>query len=182
MGRTIEPLPLDETFPREYEIEWLRDLPNSDKVKLHGEDPGPILRVIPEGGDAFVVIVPGLAGTMTLSTMPNPREFAVFNRREMPVIINIDRPGDLAEIAHFRGHGLRNVFRLREAGVVVMNSCCDLIGWGEHGILWEHRSDLFCCDEPIVDVVGSQVMVDGETHQNPGRRRILVDARTGQVD
>ena len=181
MGRTVKPLPLDETFRREYEIEWLHDLPSSGKVKVHGGGSGPILRVVPEGRDAFVVIVPGLAGTMTLSTMPNPREFAVFNQREMPVIINVDEPGTATEIAHFRGHGLRNVLRLRDAGVVVMNSCCDLIGWGKRGLLWEHRGDLFCCDEPIVDIAGNQIVVHGETHQNPGRRPTVVDARTGRI-
>lgn len=182
VSRTIEPLPIDETFERQYEIEWLRDMPSSARLQRYGSGPGPILRGMPEGGGPFIVVVPGQTGTMMLSTLPDPRKFAVFNHREVPVIIDVDRPESREEIAAFLGHGLRQVLRLKEARVLVMSSCCDLIAYGPGGIQWEHRGDLFCCDEAVIDVAGSKVIVDGEHHQSVGiRRRTVIDAHTGKI-
>lgn len=181
VSRIIEPLPLGEAFGREYEIEWLRDMPSSLRVSRYGSGPGPILRVMPHGGEEFVITVPGEAGTVTLSTLPNPRQFAVFNRRDMPVIVDVDNPETLKEVEQFRSHGLRNILPIPTAGVIVLSSCCSIVAYDGDGLRWEHNADLFCCDEPMIDVVFEQIIVDGHAHENGGRRRSVVDARTGTV-
>lgn len=178
VSRTIEPLPLDESFDRDYDIEWLRDMPTSSAIEWYGVGGGPILRVTPRDGTPFIVVVPGQTGSLMLSTWPNPRQFAVFNRQDAPVIVDIDQPAEPTRIDSFVCHGLRETHRFAKAGVVVMASCCHLVAFDAGGKAWE-RDDLFCCDERVVDRTGDILIVDGHKHGSQTEGRTLIDVKTG---
>jgi hypothetical protein len=176
VANTIEPLPLDEAFDREYEIEWLRDMPSSTKWPRYGDGAGPILRVTPDGGEPFIMVVPAEKDTMRLSTLPNPRQFFVFSPGADSLIIDIDRPQNEGDV---KVHGLAQLIPLKEEGVMLLSSCCDLIALDAAGVRWETHNELFCCDEPMIEVDGANVIVDGDNHR--GRKRTVIEARTGKI-
>jgi hypothetical protein len=178
VSRAIEPLPLDESFDREYDIEWLRDMPSSSAIQRYGVGGGPILRVTPHDRSPFIVVVPGQTGSLMLSTWPNSRQFAVFNWQDVPVIVDIDRPAEPIRISVFEGHRIRETHRFPKAGIVVMASCCHVVGYDATGQAWE-RDDLFCCDQRVIDRTDDILIVDGEQHGSPIGGRTLIDVKTG---
>lgn len=178
VGRTIEPLPLDESFDRDYEIEWLRDMPTSSAIERYGAGGGPILRVTPHDGTPFIVVVPGKTGSLMLSTWPNSRQFAVFNWGDAPGIVDIDHPAKLIRVTEFEGCGLTETHRFATAGIVVMASCCHLVGYDAAGKAWE-RDDLFCCDQRVIDRTDDILIVHGHKHGTETEGRTLIDVRTG---
>lgn len=180
MSRTIEPLPLDETFSREYEIEWIRDMPSSRATSVFGHGGGPILRVTPHDGKPFIAVVPGQTGSMTLSTWPNPRQFAVFNWQDVPIIVDIDEPERFIKIDDFDGHGLRGRYLFQRPGVVVMASCCHLVAYNAKGKIWD-RHGLFCCDERSISRTEDVLIVDPHSDAHGAVGRKVVDVSTGEL-
>jgi hypothetical protein len=65
MAATYDELPIDESFPRDYDVEWLIDMPNSPSLKPHylglgarGDGSGPILRVTSSPSFHMAVAIP----------------------------------------------------------------------------------------------------------------------------
>ena len=106
MAAIHDDLKIVETFPRNYDVEWLVDMPNSPNAKPcflcpspHGTGNGPVLRVTTER-QRFDVVVGGNASDLRLLTWPDPDAFLAL---PSAVLVNTIEPGVSGAIRGFEG-------------------------------------------------------------------------------
>ncbi len=173
-----EELPLEEPFARTYEIEWLVDMPSSTSIKRFEFGTGPILRIKPETGDKFLAIVPGGVSDLRLSTWPNPGALFV---QPSGWLINTQNPEASIELPGFVGHTIHYVFPMPSRGLVIVGHCCGMYCYDAGGLKWQ-QDDLFCCEDPILDIAGDTLVVVAHKHgEDPGETpvRKTLDLTTG---
>lgn len=171
-------LPLEESFPRKYEIEWLVDMPSSTSMKRFEFGTGPILRIKPATGDKFLAIVPGEVSDLKLSTWPDPDAFFV---QPSGWLINSRNPEASTKLPEFVGHTSHYVFPIPSKGLVIVGHCCGMYCYGANGLRWQ-QDDLFCCEDPILDVAGDTLLVVAHKHAEDPREtpmRKILDLTTG---
>ena len=173
-----ETLPLEEPFSRTYEIEWLADMPNTTSTKRFYFDSGPILRIQPECGDKFLAIVPGEVSDLKLITWPNPDALFVL---PSGWLIDTQNPKASFKLPGFEGHTIHYVFPMPSRELVIVGHCCALYCYGASGVKWQ-RDDLFCCEDPILDLAVDTLIVLAHKHgEDPGETpaRKILDLTTG---
>ncbi len=179
MAFVQQDLELQESFAYSYRVECLLDMPNSAVERFDFGPGGPILRITPDDRKAFIITVPGELSKLRLVTWPDP--YALF---AMPsgYLINVRDPKATAILPGFEGHSVHYLFPVPDKGVVLIGHCCAIYCYDGSGLRWEH-TDLFCCDDPAIDVCGDEVVLVAHKHgedagEDPTRKS--VDLLTGR--
>jgi hypothetical protein len=185
MPLTYDELPLDESFPRDYEIEWLVDMPNSPSLKPHYLDPGPhgdgsgpILRVTTKDGTKFIAVIGGDMHSLRLATWPSPAHFFAL---PSAVLVDTAEPARSRKLEGFEGHCVHYAVSLPDHGMELIGHCCAIYGYNADGLAWA-LEDAFCCDDPIIDVAGDDLVLVAHNHsEDPGDTpsRKVFDLLTG---
>lgn len=178
---------MDESFDRCLEIERISDMPNSTSVKIYYFPPakrnsGPILRIRRADGERFIAVIedhPEQTDRFSLSTWPNPNKFLAL---PSAWLIDTARPDRSETLPGFDGHSVHYIFRNAARNVVLIGHCCGLYCYGAAGLLWR-AENLFCCQDPILDVAGDSLVVLAHKHgEDPGETptRKVLDLMTGR--
>jgi len=158
-----EELPLEEPFPRDYEVEWLVDMPNSNALKRFefGSGPsGPILRIKSVTSERFIATVSGEVSTLRLTTWPDPD---VLFALPSAWLINTRQPKASFQPTGFGGHTVHYTFPIPKMDVILIGHCCGIYCYGKAGLLWG-REDLFCCEDPVIDLAGDTLILLAHKH------------------
>lgn len=160
----VRDLRIDEAFERAYTLEWLVDMPNSPSIGRYylpqdQENSGPILRVSANGEESLVIIS-GTVGGFGVATWPNPERFLV---RPSGWLVDANAPDKSEQLRGFEEHTVHFVFPLPDRGLALIGHCCALYCYGSEGMRWK-QEDLFCCDDPQLDVAGDVLLVTAHKH------------------
>ncbi len=158
-------VPIDETFERTYTLEWLADLPNSPSFPRYylprgQESGGPILRVTNGIGQKYLVIVSGEIGGFRIATWPDPNRFLV---RPGGWLFDATEPTKAEQLPGFDGHTVHYVVPLAERSLVLVGHCCGIYCYDGEGMRWQ-QEDLFCCDDPQLEVAGDVLLLTAQKH------------------
>ncbi len=176
-------LQIDETFERRYDLEWLADLPNSALERYYfpqgSKSSGPILRVTPAEGKNFLAIVAGKASEFRITTWPNPNVFLA-----IPALCLIDTSSpSRSELLPIKRHTLHYFYPIADRELVLVGDCCEIYCYGPAGQIWA-REDLFCCEDPYIDIAGDRLLLTAHKHgEDPEDTPVLkqLDLLTGKT-
>lgn len=180
----VQELEIDETFERRYTLESLIEMPNSPSIARHYlphgvPNGGPILRITSPKGAKSLVIIAGHAQGFKVQTWPNPEKFLAL---PSAWLVDSVAPEQSQQLPGFEGHTVHYVVPLHKHNVVLIGHCCALYCYDNQGLRWAHE-DLFCCDDPILDVADETLLVTAHKHGgDPGDTPTLkhIDLQTGK--
>ena len=134
---------LDETFARDFDCQWLQELPNHDLPRYYyprgnpeGGHDGLIVHVCPRtsvpwlGVFAFGSFVPN--GKNGLYTWPDPKVLCVVARAQ-GYIVRVDAPTNYQTI---NVRPILNVISVPSRRMVVFANYTELVAYGESGVAW----------------------------------------------
>ncbi len=161
MGNVHEGFRIDEEYDHDYEVEVLVDSPTSKTIPRYGSGSGVILKIYPLNAPPFIFTVRGQLEDLRLLSWPDPRGLVV-----MPsaIFISSTDPGNSSRaLPGFDGHSVHYVRQLHSPNIVLLGHCCAIYCYDEHGMRWS-QTDLFCCDDPTIDVSGDMLILTAHKH------------------
>jgi hypothetical protein len=175
-------MPIDESFKRSYDLELLTGVPNSALEQYYfppgGANSGAVLRVTSSTGERFLAIAAGQAVDFRVTTWPNPDVFLT-----TPALWLIDTASpSRSEPLPISGHTLHYFYPIVDRELVLVGDCCEIYCYGPRGKIWG-RSDLFCCEDPRIEVAGDRLLLTAHKHgEDPEDTTVLkqLDLLTGK--
>ncbi|HEX8806800.1 MAG TPA: hypothetical protein VF741_07615 [Candidatus Aquilonibacter sp.] len=150
-------------------------MPNGSSVPRYyfppsRENSGPILRVTAANGNEALVIISGEIGDFRVVTWPATGRFLAL---PSAWLVSADAPRQSEQLRGFEGHTVHYVFPLPGRGLVLVGHCCGIYFYDKDGMRWGH-DDLFCCADPVLDVVGDALLLRAHKHgEDPGETPVL---------
>jgi hypothetical protein len=179
----VHELAIDDTFERSYTLEWLVDMPNSTSIPRWflpqgSENAGPILCVTSANGRKSLVIIAGDAPKFKVATWPNSAHFLALPGAWL---VDAAAPENSRQLRGFDGHTVHYMVPIPDRELVLIGHCCAIYCYGSDGMRWAHE-DLFCCDDPSLEVVGDVLRVTAHKHSVDGEGPTLkpLDLLTGE--
>lgn len=169
----VRELSVDRSFEHSYGIERLAERPNSSLPIYYlspNQHDGPILRVTAKTGEKFIVIVPGEERRFAVVTWPNAERFLAI---PSGYLVDTITPSESRQLHGFDGHGVHYVFPVPEHKLVLAGHCCGICCYDCEGVVWT-QDELFCCEDPAIDLCGEQLLVTAHKHgEDPGDAPVL---------
>jgi hypothetical protein len=163
MEGTHDNIPIDDTFPRSYEIEWLADIPHLSTLPRHYIDQtadGQILRITAEGRQRIIIVKGGL-GQLQLLTWPNPW---CFFARPSEKLVDARDPESASALVPQPFRPQLIAVRERRLMLVYFNSV--LSCFGQEGRLW--TAELFLMKAFADALITGYVYLPREMHYMVG--------------
>jgi hypothetical protein len=180
VSRAREEYQLHGAYEHDYEVQVLVDLPTSQSIARYGSGSGAILRILPRASAQFIFIVDDNLDKLQLLSWPDPEALVV-----MPgafLISTRDPGGSSRKLAGFEGHSVHYVHQLHSPNVVLIGHCCAIYCYDREGLRWAW-DDLFCCQDPKIDIAGDDLILlaskHGTGHDTP--HEMIVSLSTGKL-